>query len=203
MAVVPSAPALLPEYVGRDDLVAALRDRATDAVRSVCREADAVVLVTATDRSPRSARVPLGRRVGEELLARAAVAGPVDAVEVAWDATPGRCLELGRSLASRPGGLALVVVADGSARRSKKAPGHLDWRSFAVDEAIVRGLSSPDPTALAGLDAALCGDLLVGGRAPLQVLAGAFGEGSAYETVRCEVEDPFGVLYAVAELRAR
>ena len=36
----------------------------------------------------------------------------------------------------------LLVVADGSARRTEKAPGHLDPRAAAVDDALVDALSS-------------------------------------------------------------
>lgn len=72
----------------------------------------------------------------------------------------------------------LLVVADGSARRTEKAPGHLDPRSHEVDAAIVasiRGAADGGLAALLDLDPDLCADLLVAGRAPLQVLAAAAG----------------------------
>ncbi|WP_035945757.1 hypothetical protein, partial [Knoellia flava] len=106
----------------------------------------------------------------------------------------------------------MLVVADGSARRTEKAPGHLDPRSHEVDDVIVaalRGAADGGLDGLLTLDTNLCADLLVAGRAPLQVLAGAAGApvnatgGPAYgafEVVTCEVSDPFGVLYVVAHL---
>ncbi|PRY52950.1 hypothetical protein BCF74_12921 [Knoellia remsis] len=70
----------------------------------------------------------------------------------------------------------LLVVADGSARRTEKAPGHFDERSAAMDDAIVGALreaGSGGLDRLLDLDPDLCADLLVAGRAPLQVMAAA------------------------------
>ncbi|MFC7486101.1 hypothetical protein ACOCJ7_12680 [Knoellia sp. CPCC 206453] len=107
----------------------------------------------------------------------------------------------------------LLVVADGSARRTEKAPGHLDERALSVDDAIVgaiRGSGDGSLDRLLDLDVELCADLLVAGRAPLQGLAAAVrasagsaeGERAAYRVEQLEVSDPFGVLYVVAHLRA-
>jgi hypothetical protein len=98
----------------------------------------------------------------------------------------------------------LLVVADGSACRTEKAPGHLDDRASAVDDDIVdaiRGSADGGLERLLDLDPTLCAELLVAGRAPLQVLAAAVtGEGPAPTVVSCEVSDPFGVLYVIAHL---
>ena len=100
----------------------------------------------------------------------------------------------------------VMVVADGSARRTEKAPGHLDPRSHEVDDAIVDAIRSASDGGLGRLlelDADLCADLLVAGRAPLHVLAAAVeqaGSKDAFDVVSCEVSDPFGVLYVVAHL---
>lgn len=99
----------------------------------------------------------------------------------------------------------LLVVADGSARRTEKAPGHLDPRSDEVDDVIVdavRRASEDGLPHLLELDPDLCAELLVAGRAPLQVLAAAV-EGVGLDVVSCEVSDPFGVLYVVAHLARR
>ena len=140
VAVVPSGPFLLPEYTGRVDAGAGLRERAVAAVRTAAAEgAVRVVLVVATDREQRGTRPPLGQRVGVHLADLAGVA--VDGVVVVtWDAPVEECRTLGEHLARTPGEATLVVVADGSARRGEKAPGHLDERSFAVDDAIVGAL---------------------------------------------------------------
>ena len=103
----------------------------------------------------------------------------------------------------------LLVVADGSARRTEKAPGHLDDRAAAVDQAIVDAIRDSRDGGLErllDLDPALCAELLVAGRAPLQVMAGTATASSTrttgYRVASCEVSDPFGVLYVVAHLQA-
>jgi hypothetical protein len=202
VTVVPSAPLLLPGYAGRDDAAAGLRDACVSLLGELAGLAGgAVVLVAATDREPRSTRPPVGRRVGELLLRLAGVTAP-DVVEVPWDAPTERCVALGRSVGAvaGTGEIDLVVVADGSARRSEKAPGYLDERSFAFDDAIVAALAAAEPDRLLALDASLGAELLAQGRAPLQVAAAAMGERAAYRCVSLDRSDPFGVLYVVARL---
>ncbi|GAA4113251.1 hypothetical protein GCM10022415_08460 [Knoellia locipacati] len=228
VVIVPGAPLLLPEYQGRTAAAPGLLERCVEAVRDAVAKAAHVVVVHATDREPRSTRPALGARVADHLLAETHVGFSVEHVAVAWDAPREECVALGREVAERadhvtsggaaqgsvlaPGGDAkarpttLLVVADGSARRSEKAPGHLDPRSHEVDGVIVeaiRGAGEDGLARLLDLDPDLCADLLVAGRAPLQVLAaavGAAGPAAALGVTSCEVSDPFGVLYVVAHL---
>jgi len=202
VAVVPSPPLLLPEYTGRDDVGARLRDRSLDVVRAVLPARGSggrLVLVTATDRDPRSTRPALGRRIGTHLLDHLGTE-PDDVVEVPWDAPVDGCRAAGSALGAGPGEVALVVVADGSARRSEKAPGHLDERSFDLDREVVDALRSADPDRLLALDPGLCADLLLHGRAPLQVAAAAVAAAGRMWCPDLEAEDPFGVLYVTARL---
>ena len=199
VVVVPSAPLLLPEYTGRIDAGASLRDRAVDLLRDALAPECGAVLVAATDRESRSARPPLGTRVGAHLL-RLAGAEVGEVVEVPWDAPVDGCRAMGGALGSGPGDVVLVVVADGSACRGEKAPGHLDERAFAVDDLLVSGLRSADPDRLLELDPDLCAELLVHGRAPLQVAAAAMAQAGPMRCSVLDVEDPFGVLYVTARL---
>lgn len=96
----------------------------------------------------------------------------------------------------------LVVVADGSARRGEKAPGYLDERAAGLDAELVAGLRSADPERLLALDADLCAELLVHGRAPLQVAAAAMARSGPMRCADLSWEDPFGVLYVTALLEA-
>ena len=201
VSVVPSAPLLLPEYAGRQDAGTPLREACVSALRPLgpSRGGAVVLLLVASDREPRSTKPALGRRVGELLLRLAGVVA-ADVVEIPWDAPVDRCRSVGEALAAPDTVVDLVVVADGSARRGEKAPGHLDERSFAVDDEIVDALSAADPARLLALDPGLCADLLVQGRAPLQVAAAAMGEHAAYRCVAMEPSDPYGVRYVVARL---
>ncbi|MFW5473630.1 hypothetical protein ACOCJ5_09980 [Knoellia sp. CPCC 206450] len=215
VVVVPGAPLLLPEYQGRVPAVPGLLEACVAAVRDAVATAAHVVVVHATDREPRSTRPAVGLRVADHLLASTHLGFEVEHVAVPWDAPTEECIALGRGV-SADADTTLLVVADGSARRTEKAPGHLDARAHEVDDGIVaavRGAADGGLDDLLELDADLCADLLVAGRAPLQVLAAAVGAptdkdgGTAYpgfEVVTCEVSDPLGVLYVVAHLaRAR
>ncbi|MFV0462535.1 MAG: hypothetical protein ACK5MP_04970 [Nostocoides sp.] len=215
VAVVPSAPALLPDLAGRVDVLAELRARAESAVAAVVAgleegEPGGLALVVVADPPPapratpgtRSNRLaPLGRRVGEHLLGSAGIQvcdSRVEIVTVPADAPTDSCARLGMDLAERAA--ALVVVADGSACRTQKAPGYLDERAFGVDDAIVAGVCRPDAAALLALDPDLCAEVMAAGRASLQVLGGFLTQQPAYRTQVCHVEDPLGVLYLVAEM---
>lgn len=233
IVIVPGAPLLLPEYQGRVPAAPGLLESCVAVVHDAVAAAHHVVVVHATDREPRSTRPAVGSRVADHLLAAAHEAFEVTHVSVPWDASLEECIAMGRGIESE-GDTTLLVVADGSARRTEKAPGHLDERAAAVDDAIVsavRDSAEGGLQRLLDLDPELCADLLVAGRAPLQVLAAAIsvasadaavlatasadasepaagGEGSAegertaYRVVECEVSDPFGVLYVVAHLTA-
>jgi hypothetical protein len=144
----------------------------------------------------------LSLRVGRELLAGAGCALPTAEVAVAGDAGTAGCVARGTALAAELGRqrVALLVLADGSARRGLKAPGYLDPRAAEFDAAIERALLEPDPAALAALDAALGAELLVAGRAAWQVLAGAVADQPL--SAECYYsEEPFGVWYPVVRWR--
>ncbi|WP_424211450.1 hypothetical protein ACN20G_04700 [Streptomyces sp. BI20] len=157
-----------------------------------------VRLGPAGDLSPAARTLPTGLAVGAWLLDHVAWAGaPVTGLAVADTATPQECAALGADLAGSAGRVALLVLGDGSARRTLKAPGYLDDRAAAHDAAAAAALGSADTAALAALDPNLAHELLVDGRAPWQVLAGAAAP--AAPAGRLLYEDaPYGVGYLVA-----
>jgi hypothetical protein len=59
----------------------------------------------------------------------------------------------------RHGGRGLLVVANGSATRTEKAPGHFDERAAAFDTEIAEALSAGEPGALAAIDLDLADEL--------------------------------------------
>ena len=67
----------------------------------------------------------------------------------------------------------MLVMANGSAKRSEKAPGHLDERAFDFDDAVDLALRSGDGRRLAALDAALGAELWASGIEPLADLGRA------------------------------
>jgi aromatic ring-opening dioxygenase LigB subunit len=112
------------------------------------------------------------------------------------DMDAGDCAALGRELAGSADRVAMVVLGDGSARHTEKAPGYLDVRAAGFDEAVAAAFATGDVDALLGLDAGLARDLMVAGRAPWQVLAGA-AAGRSW-TMTSSMEIPYGVAYHVA-----
>lgn len=56
-------------------------------------------------------------------------------------------------------GTDVLVVGNGSATRTEKAPGHFDARAEAFDEDLRRALLEPLPTGLAAIDPGLADDL--------------------------------------------
>ncbi|WP_228983744.1 hypothetical protein [Streptomyces sp. DH12] len=151
--------------------------------------------------------LPPSLTVAAWLLQRADWAdAPVEGLGVAERLAPARCAEVGGGLAAGAPRVALLVMGDGSACRSVKAPGYLDDRAEGFDAAATRALGSADAAALAALDADLAHELKAAGRAPWQVLAGAAagwteatarGEGGPEGRLLYEGA-PYGVGYTVA-----
>ena len=176
---------------------------------------DPEVLAGAASRQ-RSLPVSLG--LGAMLLDQAGYGGRRRLLAAAQDEPASACAALGASLnsasasalafasaSSAPassGRTALLVMGDGSARRSLKAPGYLDPRAAAFDAEVERAIRAGDLGALLRLDQALARDLMATGRPAWQVLAGAMRElALVVEVLYCG--DPFGVAYLVACLRPR
>lgn len=177
-AVCPHPPLLIPE-------VAAGAAHETADLRALCRE------------------------VAAALPGDVVAVGTKQAVEVgAWlrpdarshvvdrDLPPGEAVALGRELTGTAN-VSLLVMGDGTACRSAAAPGYLDPRAEGYDTAVRDALAAADLAALRALDPALDDDLLVGGRAAWQVLAGAAEGGTWQARIRYDAA-PYGVAYVVA-----
>lgn len=201
IVVIPSPLALLPAYAGQLDPLPDVRAAAQAAVAAGCRADADIVLVAVTDREPRHTGSPAGERVGRAILTAAGLGAPAEVAVVEWDADAARSRAVGADIErSAPRPTSVVVVADGSARRSLKAPGHLDGRAEEFDARWLTALRAADAHALAAIDARLAAQLLAHGWAGWQVVARLLREGS-WRCERCEHFDPFGVMYAVAHLR--
>jgi hypothetical protein len=181
-ALVPSALLLLPEYAGLVDPVPELRAACQAAVASLVAEGPPVVGVVAAPARPdnvdRGATSPAGLRVARALLAG-----------TGWS---GELAEVGGA-----GGPAvpLLVVGNGSACRSERAPGHLDPRAAAFDDALGAALVARDTAGLAALDPDLAAALWCHDAAAYHRLAAVLPPGPPAE-VRYD-DDPFGVQYWV------
>jgi len=141
--------------------------------------------------------LPLSLTLGAWLLRRAGWSGPggFQAVDAALDS--GRCAALGADLARRADRVGMLVMGDGSACRSEKAPGYFDERAGDFDARAAKALGGGDVAALLGLDGPLAAELMAAGRPAWQVLAGAAGD-RPYDAELLYDDAPYGVGYFVA-----
>ena len=134
--------------------------------------------------------------VGAWLLTAAGVSGSAQAVGPEADPA-----ELAAGFDGR-GRLGLLVMGDGSARRSPQAPGYLDARAAGFDAAVARALGTGDAAALRGLDPVLGAELLATG-VPAWQVAGHAAAGADVEAELLHDCAPYGVGYFVASWIAR
>ncbi|MFJ1456826.1 hypothetical protein [Nocardia sp. N2S4-5] len=155
---------------------------------------------------PADPDLPLPALIGGWLRGEVAPNAVAEARIVDTRADPQYCAEAGaklrRELDASPQDRGVLVVADGAATLSTRAPGYLDPRAEGVQEGIDRALAAGDRSGLAALDERLCAELDVSGRAAFQVLAGLFDvDESAPEVETLYRAAPFGVGYQVSVWR--
>jgi hypothetical protein len=140
--------------------------------------------------------VPLAVGLGGYLLDQAGYTGPRRLHSVSEDDQPADCLRLGQEIGGGAERTGLLVMADGSARRGPRAPGHFDERAEAFDAVVECAVRIGDLQALAAIDPVLARELMASGRPAWQVLAGAT-HGSALRADVMYAGDPLGVMYVV------
>lgn len=222
-AICPAAPLLARELTGLDPVVPELREACAAAMARVVRSRPEVIAVVGpgphtaiwpadgalnpagfapalgSAGTPAGPRMPFPLGLGARLLDEDGYQGPRVLQAVGINEQPGDCLRLGARVGRLANRVGLLVMADGSARRSLRAPGYLDPRAAAFDAAIEQAVRGGDLGPLRAVDAALARDVLAAGRPAWQVLAGALpGRAPAVEVLYAD--DPFGVFYLVAWL---
>jgi hypothetical protein len=223
-AICPSPPLLARELTGADPVVPELRAACADAVAAMLSSEPGLVAIVGAaplarrwdsgselDLSAfapplRSVRpgaaadgLPISLGLAGRLADQAGYGGRRVLYSVAEDLTRDDCRGLGASLAGMDKRVALIAMADGSARRSLTAPGYLDRRSAPFDAGVEQAIRSGDLDALLRIDARLARELMATGRPGWQVLAGAAHGRTAAVRVHYR-DDPFGVFYLVASL---
>ncbi|MET7574613.1 class III extradiol dioxygenase subunit B-like domain-containing protein [Streptomyces sp. NPDC005492] len=142
--------------------------------------------------------LPPSLAVAAWLLERTAWSdAPIEGLGVGEPLEAERCMEVGRGIVAQAERVALLVMGDGSACRTLKAPGYLDERAAPFDAEVARALGAADVAALTALDAELAYELKASGRAAWQVLAGA-AEGANLGGALLFEDAPYGVGYMVA-----
>jgi len=104
--------------------------------------------------------------------------GPGAAAAIGRALAPGdRARNAGRAVGG--GRVGLVAMGDLSACRTERAPGAFRPEAAAFDASVAEAFWTGKPERLLDLDPAQAAELLVAGRVPLQVLAGACDPGPA------------------------
>jgi hypothetical protein len=223
IAFCPSPPLLVPELAaGAAAELDPLRAACREAVRRLLAARPDQVVVIATDsaggRFPpgttgtlagygvpvratlpggapaRPPSLPLGLTLGAWLLAGAGVRCSGVAV------TPGGDPAAVAGALAGPG-RALLVMGDGTAKRTTRAPGYVDPRAEPYDASVAAALAAGDAAALRGLDPVLGADLLAVG-VPAWRVAGHAATGP-YDADLLHETAPYGVGYFVAFWTAR
>ena len=142
--------------------------------------------------------LPLSLAVGGWLVEQTKAAQlPRAYVTVPVDATPAECRQLGQEIADGNDRIGLLVMGDGSARRSEHSPVHLHPRAEIFDTTVATALQHRDLDVLNALDPDLAAELQAAGRAPWQVLAGALTATTLTGDLTYHAA-PYGVGYFVA-----
>jgi hypothetical protein len=103
---------------------------------------------------------------------------------------------LGSALSDAARTSGLLVVANGSATRSEKAPGHFDERAAAFDAAIGKALADGDPANLAAIDLDLADR--VWALPDADVFRTLAGQVARVDSAQVDYDDaPYGVQYWV------
>ena len=145
-----------------------------------------------------AATLPLSLSVAAWLLRDRPVEPPRVGLSVAPDSAI-HCARLGASLVGGSSRVGLLIMGDGSACHGLKSPGYDDPRATSFDVSVTSALGACDTETLLALDIDLATDLLVAGRAPWQVLAGAIdASGGTWAGSVTFADAPYGVQYTVA-----
>ncbi|MEV4457815.1 hypothetical protein [Microbispora sp. NPDC049633] len=147
---------------------------------------------------PGDAVLPLSLTIGRWLLEGTRVLPGLRFEALGFDAPPDECAATGRVIAGSAPRVALLVMGDGSARRTEKAPGYVHPDAVPYDEELAGALASGDAGRLLALDPALARELWAAGRAAFQVLGGAAREAPPPAAELLYDDAPYGVGYFVA-----
>lgn len=140
--------------------------------------------------------LPLSLTVGAWLLQHVGWAGERTAVEVDASAADDELDEIGHGI-DGDGRALLLVVADGSAARTEKAPASLHPGAEAFDARVEELLAGGDPELLRSLDRAEALAVTAAGRPAWRVAATALS-GTTYAAEVAAADAPYGVGYVVA-----
>jgi hypothetical protein len=219
---IPAAPLLSPD-VDIEELLVDERDASIELVLEFTQDAEQVIVIGSGDRThwfhqggigstrgfgglldyalgSGTEQLPQPLTIAAAILNGAHWAGNVIGLEAAHDSTASDRKNLGREVARKAEALAtlIVVVGDGSATRTEKAPGYVQPDAASFDEAMARAIDEADIEAILDVDQEQADRLWCRGIPAWQVVANAVGQ---MQGILILESAPFGVNYLVASWR--
>lgn len=222
-ALVPAAPVLVPGIGGTSDPAAEQRAAALAVVRAMIESrVDRVVVIAEGDRDEefedseplglhrlgglpgafppvdeRQRMLPLPLAIGASLLREAGWQGATAFHLVDRALSLSDAAQRGHDLQSLPQRAGLLLLGNGSACSSAKAPGSFHPDAEAFNSRLQEMVSAAESEQIASLTADQCREQLSDIRVPLQMLSGACEEWQADIRLAQEFQ---GVLYVCAHL---
>jgi hypothetical protein len=224
-ALVPAAPVLLPALSGREQPAAAVLAAALCVIRQLIEFAPTEIIVlaeadrdgvfdnsapwglhrlggmqarNASDvRATQGEPLPVPLAIGAALLGLAGWMGPAAFHALDRSVSAEAAIEYGRKLSSSTLPVGLLLLGNGSACCTDKAPGSFHSGAQAYNEALTSMIRTGDQRAVERLSAEASAEQLSDIRLPLQVLAGAESPGRLRGSIA--YDEPFmGVHYICA-----
>jgi hypothetical protein len=222
-SVLPHPPLLVPEVsVAAPDWLAELRAAVADSLQCLLEsDPDVIVAVgsatragdwddqaggtmaaygVATIAGGPARELPLSLTVAARVLDNAGWGGSRRYVALTSDGGPDRNADAGATLAASADRAAMLVMGDGSAKRTTEAPGYLDDRATAFDAQALAALVAADAETLLAIRRDVADELWVAGLPAWQALAGAIAPGAETKGRLRYDAAPRGVGYFVVDL---
>lgn len=223
-ALVPAAPVLVAELSGHLRPAATPREAARRAIAGLIATKPDVIVVVAEgdgdetfdstsalhlhrlggmhrdDYAPGSRTLPVPLAIGAALLRDAGWAGPTSYQVVDAATTPVDARARGEDLVAGDQRVGLLLLGNGSACCTPKAPGSLHPDAESFNAALLNAIVSGDREAVLAWTPEAFATQLSDARVPLQVLSGMLGSEILTWTTECA--DQFqGVFYVCASAR--
>ncbi len=223
---VPAAPLMCPD-VDVESLLADERAASIELISELQQSADLVVVVGAGDNTTwfeeggigntrafggvgsyligtATQELPQALTVGASVVSAAGWSGKVKALLVDKVTTSEQRRVLADELvkSTEDQQALIVVVGDGSATRTEKAPGYIQPDAVAFDESLIATIEGADPQALLNIDQITANRLWCRGLPAWQVIANAcVNITPGFQGTLVLQSSPFGVNYFVASWR--
>ncbi len=188
----PQPPLLLPTVAnGAAAELDELRAACDEMIAEILNRADQLIICTSQE----------GVELGEWLVQRSEWRGLVNVITMANGLPPADTAL--RECAGAHDSSAMLVMGDGSACRTEKAPGYLDPRALTFDDDIATWLADVNVDALGTIDQEVAAELLVAGRITWPSAAAVVQADPREWTGELLYRaDPYGVSYFVASWQA-